>query len=105
MARTTVQVDQLICVQRRSSERANRMSVRRFKGCKIFYDVNYLDGCLKLFRGLLSKRYPTYDRDGFEAFKQTIPVIYYNSPSTFIVAQYLCYCVSHKYVPCVTLKA
>lgn len=67
----------------------------RFTDCGVFYDNHDLDGVLSLFRVLLLKNYRTYNEDGFEVFKGNEPVIYYNTPSMFIVAQYLCHCVSN----------
>ncbi len=66
----------------------------RFEGSGIFYDENYLNGCLKLLRLQLHRKYRTYSQDGFEAFVGNEPVIYYNSPAMFAVAQYLCAHVS-----------
>ncbi|XP_065218745.1 pyridoxal-dependent decarboxylase domain-containing protein 1 [Planococcus citri] len=63
-----------------------------FTDCGISFDNNHLEGILNLFRLLLLRKYRTYNHDGFEAFAQNEPVIYYNTPSMFVVAQYLCSC-------------
>lgn len=69
--------------------------LRRFADCGISFDDNHLEGILNLFRLLLSRKYRTYNEDGFEAFKENEPVIYCNTPSMLAIAQYLCNCVSN----------
>lgn len=56
----------------------------------MFFDDTYLRGFLKLFRLLILKKFPTFSEDGYETFKENEPVIYCNTPATYIVAQYLC---------------
>lgn len=66
----------------------------RFEDGSVFFTENSLEGCTKLFRLLLIRRYRTFNHDGFEAFKECEPVIYYNTPAMFVIAQYLCSNVS-----------
>lgn len=74
----------------------------RFEDGSVFFSENYLDGCTKLLRLLLIRRYRTFNHDGFESFKECEPVIYYNTPAMFVVAQYLCANVSVYGTPKIT---
>lgn len=70
-----------------------------------FFSHNSLEGVVKIFRLLLSTKYPHYNEEGFEAIRSMYPVIYASHDASVLVAQYICkqlslpmYCI--RKVPC-----